>query len=116
MVGCSIVFFLVLLFRFALLFVLVFVLVLLFYFLLIFLLLLLLLFPKGQETVKVGESVGGIVGGVSGGGVLGFTGLRWGVSRWENGSRGYSRAKLNHVQGSQSKSIRKAIYGLPRGF
>ena len=32
---------------------------------------------------------------------------------WGKGSRGYTRAKLNHVQGSQAKSIRKAIWAIP---
>ena len=58
-----------------------------------------------------------IVGGGLGEGGLGVRGYLGGRGRgWENGSRGCALAKVNHVQGSHSKYIRKAINGLPRGF
>ena len=64
-----------------------------------------------------GRVTGDIVGG-RGLSLRSFGGrwFRWGVRGWENGSRGCARPKFNHVKGSQSKSIRKAISGLPRAL
>ena len=118
-VGCNIVSLQVILFHFVLFFVLfsVLVLVITLYVLLSRLLLLLLLLPQGpreSESRRMsGRGVGVIVGeGFSWGRFRG-KGFRWGVRGWENGSRGCALAKFNHVQGSQAKSIRKAIWAIP---
>ena len=53
----------------------------------------------------VEEGVGGEGGGFS-----------LGVTRLGRVTRGYIRVKLTNVQGSESTSKRRAIYGPPMGF